>query len=102
MTHRLEPLAPGRTAVECQWLFSPDDLARPGFDPSDAIGLWDVTNRQDWAAVESVQRGIASPRYRPGVLAHNEDSVYQFVAMVAAGYLGRPLVRGAIGSDYRR
>ena len=24
MTHRLEPLAPGRTAVECTWLFAPE------------------------------------------------------------------------------
>src|SRR3712207_7639816 len=24
LTHRLHPLAPDRTAVECEWLFSPD------------------------------------------------------------------------------
>ena len=27
MTHRLEPLAPDRTAVECQWLFAPEAAA---------------------------------------------------------------------------
>ena len=30
MTHRLEPLAPGRTAIECQWLFAPEVAPRTG------------------------------------------------------------------------
>ncbi len=102
MTHRIEALAPDRCAVECQWLFAPEDLARDGFDPADAIGLWDLTNRQDWGAVESVQRAMSSPLYRPGVLAHGEDAVYQFAGMVANAYLGRGLVRGAIPETYAR
>jgi Rieske 2Fe-2S family protein len=102
LTHRIEPLGPASTRIECQWLFDPTDLADPQFDPRDAIELWDVTNRQDWQAVESVQRGVASPWYRPGVLAHDEDAVYQFITMVAAGYLGRPLVRGSIPTGYAR
>lgn len=102
LTHRLEPLSAGRTRIECEWLFAPDDVARPGFDPHDAVELWDRTNRQDWAAVESVQRGMSSPLHRPGVLAHDEDAVYQFVAMVASAHLGLPLSRGAVPADYRR
>ncbi len=102
MTHRIVPLSPSACEVECQWLFAPEDLARRDFDPSDAIELWDVTNRQDWRAVESVQRGIGSPLYRPGVLAHGEDAVYQFAGMVANAYLGRGLVRGSIPESYAR
>lgn len=102
LTHRIEPLGPTSTRIECQWLFDPAALADPGFDPTEAVELWDLTNRQDWDAVESVQRGIASPWYRPGVLAHDEDAVYQFITMVANGYLGRPLRRGDVGADYRR
>ena len=102
MTHRITPVSPTHSQVECQWLFAPDDVAAPGFDPSDAIELWDRTNRQDWAAIESVQRSIGSPLYRPGVLAHEEDAVYQYLAMVANGYLGRGLVRGTLPDTYQR
>jgi Rieske 2Fe-2S family protein len=81
MTHRLVPLAPGRTFVECQWLF-----AAPAVDPAYAVEFWDRTNRQDWAAVESVQRGLASPHHRPGPLAPSESAIYDWVTMLARGY----------------
>ena len=58
MTHRLEPLAPDRTTIECQWLFDPECGGTDGFDPSYAVDFWDLTNRQDWAACEGVQRGV--------------------------------------------
>jgi Rieske 2Fe-2S family protein len=96
MTHRIEPLTPTTSAVECQWLFPPDALEQPGFDPSYAVDFWDLTNRQDWAAVESVQRGMASPRFVPGLLSTDEDAVYHFVTMVAGAYLGRSLARGTV------
>jgi Rieske 2Fe-2S family protein len=87
LTHRLEPLDPGSTRVVCEWLFAPEALAADGFDPAAAVDFWDVTNRQDWRACESVQRGVSSPGYRPGPLAPGEDAVHRFVALVAAGYL---------------
>jgi Rieske 2Fe-2S family protein len=87
LTHRLEPLAPNRTRIECQWLFPSEALERPGFNPNYAVEFWDVTNQQDWHAVESVQRGITSRGYRPGTLTGQEDGVYQFVTRVARGYL---------------
>jgi Rieske 2Fe-2S family protein len=95
MTHRIEPLTATTSAVECQWLFDPAAIAAPGFDPGYAVEFWDLTNRQDWAAVESVQRGLASPRFVPGVFTEAEDAVYHFATMVASAYLGRPLVRGS-------
>jgi glycine betaine catabolism A len=91
MTHRLVPLATDRTLIECSWAFAPESLAQPGFDPGYAIEFWDITNRQDWHACESVQRGLASPHAIPGPLSPDEDAVYQFVAMVARGYQGRPV-----------
>ncbi len=90
MTHRLTPLGPDSTWVECGWAFPPEADQRNGFDPSYAADFWDVTNRQDWAACESVQRGLASGMARPGPLSPAEDGVYQFVTMVARGYLGHP------------
>ena len=32
MTHRLTPLAPDHTHVECEWLFSPEVVEQEDFD----------------------------------------------------------------------
>jgi Rieske 2Fe-2S family protein len=82
MAHLLEPLEPGRTRVECSWFFAPGVE-----DPAYAVDFWDVTNREDWAACESVQRGLFNPHFRPGPLATREDAVYQWVSLVAKMYL---------------
>ena len=88
LTHRLEPLAPHRTGVVCEWLVAGDAAAAPGFDPADAVELWDITNRQDWAACESVQRGLTSTMHVPGPLMPREDAVAHVVAWFARAYLG--------------
>jgi phenylpropionate dioxygenase-like ring-hydroxylating dioxygenase large terminal subunit len=88
MTHRLTPLAVDRTMIECTWAFAPEALERPGFDPGYAVEFWDITNKQDWGACESVQRGLSSAHAIAGPLSPDEDAVYQFVTMVARGYTG--------------
>jgi Rieske 2Fe-2S family protein len=85
MTHRLVPLAAGRTWVECSWfLLAGDDGTVP--DATYAVEFWDLTNRQDWAACESVQRGLGSPHFRPGPFAPDEDAVARFVRLVTGAY----------------
>ncbi|HEY2442665.1 MAG TPA: aromatic ring-hydroxylating dioxygenase subunit alpha [Streptosporangiaceae bacterium] len=91
MVHRLVPVAADRTRIECSWSFAPESLRKPGFDPAYAIEFWDITNRQDWHACEAVQRGLSSPHAVPGPLSPDEDAVYQFVTMIARGYLGQPV-----------
>ena len=95
LTHRLQPLAPERTAVECEWLFSREAIESDGFDPSYARDFWDITNKQDWGACEGVQRGVSSRGYRQGPLSPREDAVYQFITMVARGYLEGEVSRPA-------
>jgi glycine betaine catabolism A len=90
MTHLLTPLAADRTLIECTWAFAPEALERPDFDPGYAVEFWDITNRQDWGACESVQRGLSSDHAVPGPLSPDEDAVYQFVVQVARGYTGQP------------
>jgi Rieske 2Fe-2S family protein len=92
MTHRLKPLSPGQTSVECSWLFSPETLGLPGFDPAYAVDFWDITNREDWSACESVMRGIQNQGYRPGPLSSWEGTVYQFLTVMGHLYLGDGLV----------
>ncbi len=88
MTHLLTPIAADRTAISCSWAFPPQATERPDFSPAYAVDFWDLTNRQDWAACESVQRGMRARHYRPGPLAPAEDGVYQFVSHMAGRYLG--------------
>jgi glycine betaine catabolism A len=88
MTHLIEALGPASSRVTCTWYFPPEAAGRAGFDPAYATAFWDTTNRQDWAACESVQRGLASPHFRPGPMAPNEDAVHRFVSMIANAYLG--------------
>ena len=83
MAHRLVPLAPGphvgRVLVAGAARADGGASEAPG-----AVEFWDITNKQDWAACESVQRGLASPHFRPGPFAPNEDAV------AAAGGHDRP------------
>ena len=96
MTHLLTPLGPGRTRVRCSWSFSPEDLEGPEFDPSCASDFGDITNRQDFSACESVQRGLASEHWVPGQLGPDEDGVHQFVTMVARAYRGTSVTTGSL------
>ncbi len=94
LTHRLQPLTPGSTYVECEWLFPPEALEDPEFSPDYAVDFWDITNREDWAAVESLQRSARSRGYRPGPLSVSwEAGPYMWVKMLADGYLQGAVTR---------
>ncbi|HTJ22277.1 MAG TPA: aromatic ring-hydroxylating dioxygenase subunit alpha [Gemmatimonadaceae bacterium] len=69
----LTPVAVDRTIVESEWMFHPGNEGDASFNPADAIGFWDVTNRQDWDIVEQSQLGIASRRYEPGPYSPRES-----------------------------
>jgi Rieske 2Fe-2S family protein len=92
MTHRLTPLSPSRTRIECNWLFAPESTDLPGFDASYAEDFWDITNREDWAACEAVMRGVTNRGYRPGPLSSWEGTVYQFLTIMGNLYLGNGMV----------
>jgi Rieske 2Fe-2S family protein len=78
MSTRLEPLAVDRTRVVCEWLFAPGSLAAPEFDPNDGVGIWDVTNREDWHMCELAQQGVSSRAYRPGLYSKEESLLAAF------------------------
>jgi Rieske 2Fe-2S family protein len=69
----LWPKGPGRTVIDCDFLFHPEEMARPGFDPSDTVEFWDLVNRQDRRICESVQQGMTSRVFRFGYYAPMED-----------------------------
>lgn len=69
----LRPLGPDRTEITCRFLFHPDEMARPGFDPADAADFWHLVNRQDWFVCERVQAGMTSRVHVHGYYAPLED-----------------------------
>jgi glycine betaine catabolism A len=78
MATRIEPLAADRTRITAEWLFAPEAVASPGFDPSDGVELWDLTNRQDWRMCELALEGISSRAYRPGLYSADESLLAAF------------------------
>jgi Rieske 2Fe-2S family protein len=82
LTFSLWPLSPDRTRIVCEWLFDPDEMERPGFDPMDAVEFWEITNREDWALSDQAQRGIASRAYEPGPYSSREELLWALDALV--------------------
>ena len=70
----LQPHGPSRTTIVCEFLFHPAEIAKPDFDPSDAVDFWDLVNRQDWAICENVQRGMQSRMFEHGYYAPMESA----------------------------
>jgi Rieske 2Fe-2S family protein len=85
MTHLLRPLACDRTEITCEWSFHPDEMARPGFDPDDAVRFWDVVNREDWHVCELSQLGMKSRAYRPGPYSDREGLLHDFDRLIVEG-----------------
>ena len=78
MVHFITPLSAGRTRIVCAWLFDPATIGEPGFDASDAVEFWDLTNRQDWRVNELTQAGVSSAAYTPGPYAQQEGLLAAF------------------------
>ena len=70
----LWPNGPASTTILCDFLFHPDEIAKPQFDPSDVVAFWDLVNRQDWRICEAVQAGMRSRAFRHGYYAPMEDA----------------------------
>jgi len=86
LVHRLVPIAPDRTYIACEWFFDPADMAKPGFDSSDAVEFWDLTNRQDWEVCELQQAGTSSRAYTAGRFTGMEGNAHAFDRHVADRY----------------
>ena len=78
LTHHIWPQHAERVFIESEWFFSPQQMAQPGFDPTDAVEFWDLTNKQDWALCENAQKGLRSPGHQPGPYQGGEDCTHRF------------------------
>ena len=87
MVHTLWPSTEDRTEVHCEWFFEPRTIARPDFDPDDAIAFWDQVNREDWYVCELTQKGVRTRGLTPGRYSAEEVDVHAFDVMVAERYM---------------
>jgi len=87
MLHTLWPRSPGETHVTCEWFFEPATMARDDFDPGDAVGFWDMVNKQDWYVCELQQKGLGTRGYTAGRYSAEEVDVHAFDLMVANRYM---------------
>jgi Rieske 2Fe-2S family protein len=78
MVHRAIPLAIDRTRIVCEWMFHPDAIATPGFDPRPAVDFWDLTNRQDWDLCVNAYRGVISRAWEAGPYSELESQLAAF------------------------
>lgn len=76
--HRMFPLAPDHTIVECDWLFLPE-VVESGVDLEKSVKLFDLVNQQDFEACELCQSVTNSKKYRQGgVLVPSEHHIAGF------------------------
>lgn len=76
--HRMYPIAPDRTIVECDWLYTAD-VVEQGRDVSRSVELFHRVNEQDFDACERTQPAMSSRAYRNGgVLVPSEHHIAEF------------------------
>ena len=75
---RLRPLAPERTELSVEYLFDPQALADPKFDPSSIVEFTAMVLAEDARACELNQRGLHAGPHARGVLMPEEYTIREF------------------------
>jgi Rieske 2Fe-2S family protein len=75
----LFPSGPDSTTVIAEYLFTAEDVAAEGFDPTDVVNFNELVGRQDYVVCERVQRGVASSAFTTGVLTAKDRYVVDFI-----------------------
>jgi Rieske 2Fe-2S family protein len=95
--HRMYPMAPDRTVVECDWLYTPE-VVEQGRDVSRSVELFHRVNEQDFEACERTQPAMSSRAYRNGgVLVPSEHHIARFHEWVVSRVGARSRPGGDIG-----
>jgi len=69
----LQPRGPEETTVVAEYLFQPETVAAPGFDPSEIVDFTELVASQDYAVCERVQQGVRSRAFTHGVYAEKDE-----------------------------
>ena len=78
-TFHLFPQAADRTRVVCDYLFRPETVAQPGFDPSEVVEFRHQLALEDWDVCRRAQQGVGSAAFAGGgVLPYADRYVHAF------------------------
>ena len=72
------PTGPQSCLLVTEYLFSPEAVADPDFDPSPVISFNELVIQQDNDACERVQRGVRSRAFDHGVFPAKDAWVHEF------------------------
>ena len=86
---QLIPLGPTRTHQVAMYLFHPDAIAAPDFDPSPLVEFGALVGGQDNTVCERVQKGVQSQAFSHGVYPEKDEYVYQFTQVYLRAREGR-------------
>jgi Rieske 2Fe-2S family protein len=75
---RLAPRGPQQTTVVTEYLFRPEVIAGPGFDPGEIVEFNELVAQQDYTVCERVQQGVRSRAFDHGVYAEKDALPYAF------------------------
>ena len=90
MYYILYPKGPDHTTVVSEYLFGPETIADPDFEPDPVVELWDTISWQDWDVCQRVQKGIHSRAYTTGVYPRQDRFLFNFNQEYRRA-MGRPL-----------
>ena len=74
----LYPKGPHRTTMVMEYLFAPETVAAPGFDPTAVVEFNDLVAAQDNVVCERVHQGVSSRAFDHGVLTAKDEYVVHF------------------------
>jgi Rieske 2Fe-2S family protein len=72
------PKGPNHTTVVSEFLFLPETIASPDFDPSAVVKFWDLISSQDWEVCQRAQTGVSSRAFTRGVYPRQDRFLYWF------------------------
>ena len=103
IVHRMFPMAPDHTIVECDWLYLPS-VVESGKDVSASVELFHRVNQQDFDACERCQPAMSSKVYAGGgVLVPSEHHIgafHDWVVEKVGDVMSRKDI-GAVGKSIR-
>ena len=80
LSFRVLPISPSETEVVTSWIVPAEATEGVHYDLATLTEVWEATNQQDLALVESVQQGVSSPAFTPGPYSPvHEAGVIDFI-----------------------
>lgn len=75
---RIQPRGPEHTTMTTDYLFRPEVIDDPSFDPTEVVEFSELVAHQDYTVCERVQLGVRSRAFEHGIYAEKDALPYAF------------------------